>query len=1240
MTPALFGRDHPAGVLRSEIARATDSHGGLVLVTGEAGIGKSTLVTDAAHEARRRGALVVGGSCWDSDNTPGYWPWVQILRGLRRSATAAEWAAAQEASEGRLAALLGDPVRVAMGGTDGPGPSTLPGAAPGAAGAPGSDTARGGEPGTEAGASPPDGGSPEGAEAFGLFDAVTTALVTVSQSRPLVVVLDDLHSSDPASLRLLEFAAQHAWFERLLLIGTYRDVEVDAPGHPLQQLILPLVSRAATTLTLTGLGRDEVGALMTVTTGREPAPQLIDEVHRRTGGNPFFVEQTARLWHSGSPVSTIPPGVREAVRQRLALLPEPVVSLLTSAALLGREFRRQVLAVVHGSPAPHVDRLLEPAVVARVVVPRPSGQYSFAHDLLRETLYASLDEAEARERHAAAVRSLDAHGGLGDAVRPGALARHAHLAGSALDRDRRIDLLLAAARDASGRLADEEAVGHYRRALAVASGEPGEPGESPGGASGGVPACGPGTAGGTGAADRTGTADGTGTADAEGRGPDLRRAVLIGLDLSGQLRHAGETAEAQRLLDRSVALARELDEPELLARVAITLHRDGSLGGRDVPTMGLLAEAHHRITGKEGQESISDDRLAQELAIHIMALARDGSDDEALAFSLWARHDSVWGLGSAMERLGLTDEMTVVGRRTQHQDMELHATSMRWVALLELGDPAFIDQFRAFVRLAELTELPRFALGIAVDTSLIAALQGRFAEASAALEDDALDPENNDHVAFGFMGHHLHWAQRLLQGHFAEAEEVLGLLPGAGYPYPGLLEAVTAVEQGDATPALRLIAEQSDRAAPYPRAFMPLWLRLLAQTAAVTGDPRLITRAEDELTPYTGQWLVSLYGCDIGGPVDLWLGMLAAARDDQDAAVAAFTEAAASSDRLGARPWAVRARLCLARSLLARAGAAGGGDARAEGAGSGAGAGARRAEGAGDSDGDAGQARRLLGEVAREAGELAMAHVEAGAAALRTAPPSTADPTATTAAATDASPIPRPATSNPTASGSAAPWAQGPGAGAAPGRGTAGASAGSSAGASVGAPAGTRAVPSAEFRRNGPVWQLRWDGMTVHVPDAKGLRDLHSLLGLPGTDVPAVQLLAPEGGDLVVAAGQLGGDPVLDEEAKRRYKEHLARLDAEIDRAAARDDARGVEKYDRERQALLDQLRSAAGLGGRTRRLGDQTERARKTVTARIRDTLRKLDTLHPALAAHLKASVTTGTTCAYRPEHSPGWRL
>lgn len=1163
MTPALFGRDHPAGILRSEIVRATDSHGGLVLVTGEAGIGKTTLVTDAAHEARRRGALVVGGSCWDSDSTPGYWPWVQILRGLRRSATAAEWAAAQESADGRLGILLGDPGSEGPagagdadgdGGAGGSGGSSAGGAG-GASSGGASSGGSGGSGGAFSDGVSSGGASSDGAEAFGLYDAVTTALVTVSQSRPLVVVLDDLHSADPASLRLLEFAAQHAWFERLLLIGTYRDVEVESHGHPLQQLILPLVSRASATLTLTGLGRDEVGALMAVTTGREPERRLVDEVHRRTGGNPFFVEQTARLWHSGSPVSTIPPGVREAVRQRLSLLPEAVVSLLTAAAVLGREFRRQVLAVVHGSPVPQVERLLESAIVARVVVPYPSGSYAFAHDLLRETLYASLGDAEARRRHAAVVRALDAHGGLHDAVRPGDLARHAHLAGGELERDRRIDLLLAAARDASGRLADEEAIGHYRRALAVASGEAGGEG---GGEAGGGPGAGP-----------------SGAAQA----PDRRRTALICLDLGEQLRHAGESAEGDRLLDRAVDLARELDDPELLARVAITLYRRGTLGGGEAFMVTFLIEAHRKVTGKDGQDSLSADRLAQELAIHIMALARDGSDDEALAFSLWARHDSVWGLGSAVERLGLTDEMAVVGRRTQNLDMELHATSMRWVALLELGDPAFIDQYRTFIRAAERSELPRFALAIAVDGSLIASLQGRFAEAADGLSGEELGLEGEDHEAFGFMGCHLQWSLHLLRGQFAEAGKVLAALPGARYPYPGLLEALTAVEQGDAAPALRLIAEQSDRPAPYPRAFMPLWLRLLAQTAATTGDRRLITRAEDELTPYTGQWVVSLYGCDIGGPVDLWLGMLAAARDDRDAAVAALTEAAASADRLGARPWAVRARLHLARSLLTRA-----------------------------EPGDTGRARALLAEVEREAGELGLHHLAAEAPSLRTLPPATGHHTAGPGhRATDPDPGRQTAAPAPTP-------AQ--------------------------APDPAPPPPAAEFRRDGSVWQLCWDGRTVHVPDAKGLRDLHSLLGLPGADVPAVQLLAPEGGAVVAAAGRMGGDPVLDEEAKRRYKEHLDRLDAEIDRAAARDDTRQVEAYDRERQALLDQLRTAAGLGGRSRRLGDQTERARKTVTARIRDTLRKLDSLHPELAAHLRESVTTGTTCAYRPGRTTDWRL
>ena len=182
--------------------------------------------------------------------------------------------------------------------------------------------------------------------------------------------------------------------------------------------------------------------------------------------------------------------------------------------------------------------------------------------------------------------------------------------------------------------------------------------------------------------------------------------------------------------------------------------------------------------------------------------------------------------------------------------------------------------------------------------------------------------------------------------------------------------------------------------------------------------------------------------------------------------------------------------------------------------------------------------------------------------------------------------------------------------------------------------------PGAEFRRDGAVWRLGFGGHTVHLPDAKGLRDLHFLLSRPGADLPAVRLLAPEGGELVVAARGMGGDAVLDEEAKARYRRRLALLDEEIDRAAERGDDDRAAEFDGERAALLDELRSASGLGGRDRRLGDEAERARKAVTARIRDVLRKLDGLHPALAAHLRASVSTGATCRYQPEHELTWHL
>jgi hypothetical protein len=176
------------------------------------------------------------------------------------------------------------------------------------------------------------------------------------------------------------------------------------------------------------------------------------------------------------------------------------------------------------------------------------------------------------------------------------------------------------------------------------------------------------------------------------------------------------------------------------------------------------------------------------------------------------------------------------------------------------------------------------------------------------------------------------------------------------------------------------------------------------------------------------------------------------------------------------------------------------------------------------------------------------------------------------------------------------------------------------------------------FRLDGGVWTLTFAGRTVHLPDSKGLADLRVLLDRPGSDVSAAELLNPAGGEVVLAARSMGGDDVLDEEARTRYRRRLELLDDEIDRATELGDDGRAAEFDAERTALLNELRIAAGLGSRPRRLGDEAERARKAVTNRIRNTLRQLDQRHPELAAHLRSSVSTGATCRYHPSPEVRW--
>jgi hypothetical protein len=171
------------------------------------------------------------------------------------------------------------------------------------------------------------------------------------------------------------------------------------------------------------------------------------------------------------------------------------------------------------------------------------------------------------------------------------------------------------------------------------------------------------------------------------------------------------------------------------------------------------------------------------------------------------------------------------------------------------------------------------------------------------------------------------------------------------------------------------------------------------------------------------------------------------------------------------------------------------------------------------------------------------------------------------------------------------------------------------------------------FRRDGAVWRLEYAGRVVHAPDSKGMADLATLLARPGEPVTALRLAGGDG-----AGPQLGSDPVLDDTARASYRRRLEQLDEEIDRAVLDGDDAARQAADDERSVLVAELTRAAGLGGRARRLGDPGERARSTVTARIRDTLTRIERQHPELGRHLRASVRTGRECVYAPETETRW--
>jgi tetratricopeptide (TPR) repeat protein len=1020
MTPtpsAVVGRDRPIAELRTLVEAALASRGGVVTLTGDAGIGKTTLATAAADHAEQRGAAVVWGTCWEG--APPFWPWLEALAALG------------------VEAALGD-------------------------------------------AGPPGRPVPQVAR-FERFHAVSGGLLEAAARRPLVVVLDDLHWADPASVELASFHARRARRSRQLLVATYRDVEV-APGGPLAGPIARLEAEGRT-LPLGGLDPPAVAQLLAAVTGGPPDPELGTSVHRRTGGNPFLVQQVARLLAAHPDAAAVPHGVRDAIRRRLAALGDPAVGLLEAASVLGPDLRPDVLARVTGEPVGAVQARLGQAAAARVVVAPADelGPWRFAHDLFREVLYGQLDPAARARLHLAAAAALEAARRAGAEVRPAELAGHflrtVDQGGQVppADAARAVGYCELAAQEAAAVLADEDAAGHFRRALRLAT--------------------------------ATGQLD-----------PAGRARLLVGLGEA--LRRSGDTAAARRAFRQAADLARDGEGGEL-ARAALGLHAAGVESGADpAEVAGLLEAALARTSGGPALTAQVESALAQTLAWapapdparaaamaeRAVATARTTGDDHVLAAALLGRHNVLWGPDTQQERLAVLAEL----ERLAGDDEELAAEAqlLRATALLELGDARATTLLASFARRARGSRLARVRwLGLSRET-MLAVLAGdlegadRLAGEVERLGDELRIPDA-DHVTAGLRA---------------------GVDSLRGRPSPELLAAVERLVARVDIPVtsprgwMTVLLQGRDRPAwveAYARAALEvdpddvprdwMWVRsavILAELNATWGGAAACERWYQALAPYQDRTAVAGGSVLFVGAVAHYLGLLAAATGRPELARRHLEAAAATHRRLGAEPWLRRSR-------------------------------------------------RELARLPEEGG--------------RPAP--------------------------------------------------------------------------AEFRRTGTAWTVGFAGRTVRLPDAKGMRDLAVLLSRPGQPVPAAELVAVSGGGRPARAGlAMGADAVLDDQAKQAYRRRLRELDRVAADAEDRGDPDRVERARAERDAIAHQLAAALGLGGRDRRLGDPSERARKAVTERIRYSMARIERAHPELAGHLQASITTGSSCAYLPAEPVTW--
>lgn len=417
-SPVLIGRRHELGVLNEAVERAGRGQASLIVIGGNAGVGKTRLVDELAANPDAR--VLVGGCVDLGDGTLPYAPVVEALRGLRE-ALGAE----------RLRAVAGDDATVLT--------RLLPALGPD----------------LDVETAPVDRGI--------FYEAVLGFLHRLADDRPLVVVVEDLHWAARSTLDLIAFMARNLRDRPIVMVATYRSDDLHRT-HPLREWLAELARLPnAERLDLVPFSADEVRDQLTAILDGPPDDRILDAVVARSEGNPFYAEELVAAGASGTALS---PSLHDLLAARLASVPAPALPVIRVAAAAGRRVDHALLASVADLTDAALTDGLREAIASQVLETDDDGSaYRFRHALLQEVAYAELLPGERVGLHGRIAAVLTDQPELAAGGAPFAPGELAHHWAAARDLPRSFTASLAAASAAAGQYAFAEALGHLEHTL-------------------------------------------------------------------------------------------------------------------------------------------------------------------------------------------------------------------------------------------------------------------------------------------------------------------------------------------------------------------------------------------------------------------------------------------------------------------------------------------------------------------------------------------------------------------------------------------------------------------------------------------------------------------------------------------------------------------------------------------------------------------------------------------------------